>query len=362
VRLLRGVGLSGIAAVVVGLFVVPMFVVIAFLGGGSASADSSCGIGGAAIDPASLPDKARSFDREQLANGAEIMRAAKALGLPAAAQVLGIQAALGESGLRVIDRGDSAGPDSRGLFQQRDNGAWGTYADRMNPFTSATNFYKALQKVAGWEHLEPSTAIHRVQRNAVENHYTQYRAQAVDVVRVLGGTAADDIRPGSACLGPGGAVIGELAGKWVHPLPGSVLTSGYGPRDAPEGTAGGVLAHFHYGVDFATPGAVGTVVAVTDMRIVLARNSDGQFGTRVVGQTIDGKLTIGFYHLADGSLKVKAGDVVGAGTPLGTEGATGNVAGRHLHLEFFPGAYDNPYVPEYPTANPEPILKSKGVL
>ena len=66
--------------------------------------------------------------------------------------------ALGESGLRVLDYGDGPGPDSRGLFQQRDNGAWGSYEDRMDPTISATNFIKALQAVPGWEQLEPTIA------------------------------------------------------------------------------------------------------------------------------------------------------------------------------------------------------------
>ena len=60
--------------------------------------------------------------------------------------MISVMVALGESGLRVLDYGDGPGPDSRGLFQQRDNGAWGSYADRMDPTTSATNFIKALQR------------------------------------------------------------------------------------------------------------------------------------------------------------------------------------------------------------------------
>lgn len=139
------------------------------------------------------------------------------------------------------------------------------------------------------------------------------------------------------------------------------MTSGYGPRAAPAGTVGGVLANFHYGIDFATPGRAGTIVAVTDMKIVKIRHLDGTFGSGVTGQTTDGKLTIGYYHMESGSLKVKEGDVVAAGTPLGTEGATGNVTGRHLHMEFFPGALPNPMVPINQTTNPAPILKAQGV-
>ncbi|MFK0042391.1 M23 family metallopeptidase [Paenarthrobacter sp. NPDC090517] len=351
-----------IAAVTI--FVLPIFILLGipvFLGGSPASA-SDCKAPAASVGGAMVPGSVGAFSGVQLENAAAIMKAAKALGLPSAAQLLGVQAAIGESTLKVIDYGDGAGPDSRGLFQQRDNGAWGSYTDRMDPTISATNFFKALQRVEGWEALEPSLAIHRVQRNDYPNHYTQFRGAATEIVKALGGEAAAGIDASGACPAPGGSVVGELAGKWVAPMEGATMSSGYGPRPAPPGTAGGVLANFHYGIDFVHPGGPGTIVAVTDMKIVKVRNLDGLFGTGVTGQTMDGKLTIGMYHMEAGSVKVKEGDVVSAGTPLGTEGATGNVTGRHLHMEFFAGALPNPMVPINPTTDPGPILKEKGVL
>ncbi|AFR31420.1 M23 peptidase domain protein (plasmid) [Arthrobacter sp. Rue61a] len=300
------------------------------------------------------------FDAEQMKNAQSIMNAAKSLKLPVAAQLIGIQAAIGESTLRVIDYGDAAGPDSRGLFQQRDS--WGPYADRMDPAKSSTLFFKALQRVEGWETLEPTIAIHRTQRNADPNHYTKFRTQATEVFKALGGESAAAVDPSGVCPAEGNQVVGDLAGKWVAPMEGAINSSGYGPRPAPPGTAGGVLANFHYGIDFVHPGGPGTIVALTDMKIVKVRNMDGLFGTGVTGQTVDGKLTIGMYHMEAGSVKVKEGDTVAAGTPLGTEGATGNVTGRHLHMEFFAGVLPNPMVPINPTIDPTPIMKEKGIL
>ncbi|KQR64144.1 peptidase M23 [Arthrobacter sp. Leaf337] len=330
--------------------------------GDTAQAASSCtapSSTGAGPTPAA---GVAGFDFEQIKNARAIMDAAKALGLPVAAQLIGIQAATGESTLRVADFGDGAGPDSRGLFQQRSNGAWGSYADRMDPTISATNFFKALQKVERWETLEPTIAIHRTQRNADPNHYTKFRAQATEVFKALGGESASAVDPSGVCPAAGNQVVGDLAGRWVKPMEGAFNSSGYGPRPAPSGTAGGVLANFHYGIDFVHPGGPGTIVAITDMKIVKVRNLDGLFGTGVTGQTVDGKLTIGMYHMEAGSVKVKEGDTVAAGTPLGTEGATGNVTGRHLHMEFFAGALPNPMVPINPTTDPTPILKEKGIL
>jgi murein DD-endopeptidase MepM/ murein hydrolase activator NlpD len=351
----------GVAAAIT-VFLMPIVILLGIpvLLGGSPATASDCKVPSASLSGSKTPGAVGSFSGEQLDNAAAIMKAAKTLGLPAAAQLIGMQAAIGESTLRVIDSGDAAGPDSRGLFQQRANGAWGSYADRMNPTISATNFFKALQNVPGWEELDPSLAIHRVQRNDNPNHYTQFRAQAAEVVKALGGESTAGIDASGTCPAAGNAVVGDLAGKWVHPLPGSTFTSGYGPRPTPAGTIN--FGDFHYGVDFATPGNPGTIVAVTDMKIVKTRELDGSFGTGVTGVTLDGKLTIGFYHMKAGSLKVKQGDTVAAGTPLGTEGGTGNVTGPHLHMEFFQGSFDNPYVPKDPTVDPMPILKQKGVL
>lgn len=150
----------------------------------SAQASADCGQGAGTVDAADLPDVA-GYSSEQLANAAAIINAGKDLNLPLKGQIVSVMVALGESGLKVLDHGDSAGPDSRGLFQQRDNGAWGTLADRMDPSVSAANFIKALQKVEGWDQLEPTIAANRVQRNADPYHYQRYWQPATDLLSAL---------------------------------------------------------------------------------------------------------------------------------------------------------------------------------
>lgn len=126
---------------------------------------------GITIDPDSVPDTPiAGYNHEQLVNAAWIMQAANALGLSARDQTIGVMTAMGESSLRVIDYGDAVGPDSRGLFQQRDNGAWGSYSDRMDPFISSTNFFRVLMTIQDRDTLEPTIAAHRVQRNADPYH------------------------------------------------------------------------------------------------------------------------------------------------------------------------------------------------
>ncbi|MFD1715855.1 hypothetical protein ACFSBZ_15385 [Amnibacterium flavum] len=126
------------------------------------------------------------YSGEQLTNAAHIIDAGIAMGLPRDAQEIAVMTAMGESALQILDYGDTAGPDSRGLFQQRGSGAWGSYEDRMDPVISATNFYRALtNNVPEWPSLAPSDAAHRVQRNADPRHYERWESAADEVVLTL---------------------------------------------------------------------------------------------------------------------------------------------------------------------------------
>lgn len=127
------------------------------------------------------------FCQPQLIMAAHIMNAARDQGIGTHTQAVGVMTAIGETGLRNLDYGDAAGADSRGLFQQRDNGAWGTLADRMDPYTAASNFFQKLTSVDGWQTMDPSALAHAVQVNADPNYYSQYWDQAQTIVAALGG-------------------------------------------------------------------------------------------------------------------------------------------------------------------------------
>ncbi|CAN5319833.1 hypothetical protein BH09ACT6_BH09ACT6_02960 [soil metagenome] len=125
------------------------------------------------------------YCQPELVNAAHIINAGRDAGVGIHTQAVGVMTAMGESGLVNLDYGDTAGADSRGLFQQRDNGAWGTLADRMDPYVAATNFFDALMKVPDWTNLTPTQAAHAVQVNADPNYYTTYWGSAQSVVTAL---------------------------------------------------------------------------------------------------------------------------------------------------------------------------------
>ncbi|MCL2090923.1 MAG: M15 family metallopeptidase [Micrococcales bacterium] len=176
------------------------------------------------IDPSAVSGiTVAGYDHEQLLNAAYILQAGRDLGLSGRDQTIGVMTALGESSLRVIDYGDEAGPDSRGLFQQRDNGAWGTYEERMDPYISATNFFEALMEISDRNSLTPTEAAHRVQRSADPYHYNSFWPPAADIVAGLAehGTIEGERTTGSCSYAAGDGPPVSPDGTYRLPQGGS---------------------------------------------------------------------------------------------------------------------------------------------
>lgn len=153
---------------------------------GSQGADATSCAGGT-VNTATATSQAPidGYTGEQLTNAALIVNAGAALGMGQQAQTIAVMVAMDESGLQILDHGDAAGPDSRGLFQQR--ASWGSLHDRMDPTTAATAFYRHLAAVPGWQQMTPTQAAHTVQRNENPDAYTPYWAPAQAVVAALAG-------------------------------------------------------------------------------------------------------------------------------------------------------------------------------
>jgi hypothetical protein len=123
------------------------------------------------------------YCQPQLVIAADIIAAGIASKGKVAAQEIAVMTAIGESSLRNVNYGDKAGPDSRGIFQQRNN--WGPLANRMNPYLAAKAFYGRLLGLPGWHTMTPTQAAHIVQGNADPDYYTQFYSRAVVLVENL---------------------------------------------------------------------------------------------------------------------------------------------------------------------------------
>ncbi|SNV70802.1 laminin subunit gamma-1 [Corynebacterium imitans] len=129
----------------------------------------------------------------------EIARKAKDMGLDKLAAKIGIATALVESGdplkmwaNRAVPeslnfRHDAIGSDydSVGLFQQRDNGAWGTVKERMTPFDSAGMFFDKL-KGFDYRSMDPGAAAQKVQVSAFPSRYGQQMGAAESLLDKVG--------------------------------------------------------------------------------------------------------------------------------------------------------------------------------
>lgn len=105
----------------------------------------------------------------------------------------------GESNLTNIDYGDQDTVGTRnsdgslatsfGFLQQQTSMGWGTKEEVMNPEIATRSFLygrgtnRGLLDIPGWENMEPTQAIHAVQRNQNPNHYVQYYSPADSVLK-----------------------------------------------------------------------------------------------------------------------------------------------------------------------------------
>ena len=150
---------------------------------------------------------AGQLDADQRANAEIIVDAALDRGLGRAGAVIGVMTALTESSLRNLSYGDQAGPDSRGLFQQRST--WGPLGLRMSPAGSSGLFFNALQAVPGWRSMQPWEAAQVVQRSAFADgaNYRTHYPIAARLVANTRPTATAATRRGSANAAPVTAVV-----------------------------------------------------------------------------------------------------------------------------------------------------------
>ncbi|KAF0847499.1 peptidoglycan DD-metalloendopeptidase family protein [Nocardia caishijiensis] len=94
----------------------------------------------------------------------------------------------------------------------------------------------------------------------------------------------------------------------------------------------------HKGIDMAAADGT-TIYSVSDGRVVAAGPASG-FGNWIVVDSVDynGRAYSSVYgHMWDHGVKVRTGDTVTAGQPIGMVGSAGESSGPHLHFEIVPG-------------------------
>lgn len=138
-----------------------------------------------------------------------------------------------------------------------------------------------------------------------------------------------------------------VEGEWGYPLAGS-YSKGRGFGHNPV-VGCGYCSVDHQGYDMAQ-GCGSTVYAVGPGRVITAGSYQG-YGNTVRIDHGDQFVTL-YGHMQWNSLRVKVGDSITAGTPLGAEGNTGRSFGCHLHFEVEASGR---------SIDPQPFMAARGL-
>ncbi len=165
--------------------------------GGARTSTPSTKVAKAPAKPAGPPAPVAGLTRTQMNNAYQIVRAGQAMKMPKRALVIAVATAMQESDLRNLasyvvpeslhypHEGTGADHDSVGLFQQRASGAWGPVKGLMTPGYSATQFYRALRQVPGWQQMSLTWAAQSVQISAYPYAYARHEGRAQQVVTAI---------------------------------------------------------------------------------------------------------------------------------------------------------------------------------
>lgn len=342
------------AAVAVWVLAAPLLLLVTMIGAAVAAtaAPSVCGlavalpagVAGQLLDGLSANPRVRA---QQWQNVAAIVTQGAADGVPPQGLVIAVMTARQESSLINVAYGDAAGPDSRGLFQQR--APWGPLTVRMDPRGAAHLFFTGgraagtpgLLDIPGWQTMPSWQAANRVQRSAFPTAYARWQTLAGAMVGALvkapsttPGLTTDPVPPdtdpaGIVCGAEPDIGGGATAGAWVSPLAAGryTLSSPFGIRTI-EG-----VRRLHAGQDLAV--AAGTPVRSAAAGTVVFAGSASGYGYLVIVKHADG-ITTRYAHLSVIRARlgpVAAGVVIGlSGGARGAPGA-GHSTGPHLHFE-----------------------------
>jgi cell wall-associated NlpC family hydrolase len=170
----------------------------------SASAAGISGVDCAPIGTATATGVA-GYSGDQMTNAATIVATGKNMNVPEQGWVIAVAAAMQESGLHNLNRGDR---DSLGLFQERPSQGWGSPAQVMDPSYAATAFYRRLLAVPDWEGMSVNDAAQAVERSGFPDAYQQHEQAAREVVgAVQGSTCSPSSSGGSLPANPNAQTV-----------------------------------------------------------------------------------------------------------------------------------------------------------
>lgn len=238
-----------------------------------------------------------------------IVQSAQDHGLPASGARIGVATALVEAGDPLQMWANNAVPeslnfphdavgsdhDSVGLFQQRDNGAWGTVAKRMDPYDSAGMFFdEMLRKFPNWQSMDPGAVAQGVQVSAFPDRYATKMGRAETLVAEAG------LYDAGGTLPPGALAV-NLTDSPEHVFTDDAMENFVDSSDSMKDAAD-ELSHV---ADMSTPDVSAPVIAAPEVdapspedgqpsagEITLVINLDGQQILEKRVDTVEGRVEV----------------------------------------------------------------------
>ena len=166
----------------------------------------------------------RQWDSAQMTNAAIIVTTGQTQQTPGYGLVIAVATAMQESSLTNLDHGPA---DSLGLFQQRPSQGWGTPRQITNPVYAASQFFRHLLAVPGWQRMPLAQAAQAVQHSAHPSAYAKWQGPAQAVVAHITSPAALTASAGGTCGAPGTAAGSGQELQKVLAYAGSALGTMY---------------------------------------------------------------------------------------------------------------------------------------
>lgn len=151
-------------------------------------------------------------------------------------------------------------------------------------------------------------------------------AMAIEMQEILERTPPPQV---TTPISPSGVQTPNASGL-AHPMPGSRVTSEFGPR---WGT-------HHSGIDLVVDGnPSAAILSAAAGTVTLAGWNDSMGWWVIISHNINDQRVDTVYAHLRYSPPISAGEVVSQGQVIGTKGNTGNSFGAHLHFEVHPGGF-----------------------
>ena len=214
--------------------------------------------------------------------------------------------------------------DTRKDVENRENALKKEYAELESLQDELAGEQANVEKLLADKNIQIDNLTSEISSNADKLKQLTAAAQAAQAAAAAQASASSGTSSSGGSGNTSSNASASGTGSLTHPVPGAVITSGFGGRVAP--TAGATTGHD--GIDYGA--GYGAAVYAADSGTVITAQYNSARGNYIVINHGNGMQTW-YQHLS--SMNVTVGQTVARGQVIGNVGTTGISTGPHLHFE-----------------------------